>query len=155
MLIATGNWFLKEKPVIHSLRGIEDAAHAQLLGAPTLSSLRAERLSELHIFLHPSVCLVQSRFAIVTSLVWSLAHVYFLIVFRNRLAVAMNWCWNYVTFQRGTRLITGISGSRIEDVMPAVTTAPEGVGARDSGPVYAFKAQRHNNVDRQRSPQHV
>jgi NADH dehydrogenase len=47
-----------------------------------------------------------------------------LIGFRNRLAVAMNWCWNYVTFQRGTRLITGISGSRIEDVMPAVTTAP-------------------------------
>ena len=36
----------------------------------------------------------------------------------------MNWGWNYVTFQRGTRLITGISGSRIEDVMPAVMTAP-------------------------------
>jgi NADH dehydrogenase len=53
-------------------------------------------------------------------LLWSLAHIYFLIGFRNRLAVAMNWCWNYVTFQRGTRLITGISGSRIEDVLPAV-----------------------------------
>src|SRR5271165_5184489 len=26
-------------------------------------------------------------------LLWSLAHVYFLIGFRNRLAVAMNWCW--------------------------------------------------------------
>jgi hypothetical protein len=24
--------------------------------------------------------------------------------------------WNYVTFQRGTRLITGMSGSRIEDM---------------------------------------
>jgi NADH dehydrogenase len=57
-------------------------------------------------------------------LLWSLAHIYFLIGSRNRLAVAMNWCWNYVTFQRGTRLITGISGSRIEDVLPAVTTAP-------------------------------
>ena len=56
-------------------------------------------------------------------LLWSLAHVYFLIGFRNRLAVAMNWGWNYVTFQRGTRLITGISGSRIEDVMPAVMMA--------------------------------
>jgi NADH dehydrogenase len=61
---------------------------------------------------------------LVAWLLWSLAHIYFLIGFRNRLAVAMNWCWNYVTFQRGTRLITGISGSRIEDVMPAVTTAP-------------------------------
>ena len=47
---------------------------------------------------------------------WSVAHIYFLIGFRNRLVVAMNWAWNYVTFQRGTRLITGISGSRIEDV---------------------------------------
>jgi NADH:ubiquinone reductase (H+-translocating) len=61
---------------------------------------------------------------LVAWLLWSLAHVYFLIGFRNRLAVAMNWCWNYVTFQRGTRLITGISGSRIEDVMPALMTAP-------------------------------
>ena len=51
-------------------------------------------------------------------------HIYFLIGFRNRLAVAMNWGWNYITFQRGTRLITGISGSRIEDVMPVVMAAP-------------------------------
>jgi NADH:quinone reductase (non-electrogenic) len=40
----------------------------------------------------------------------------FLIGFRSRLSVAMNWAWNYVTFQRGTRLITGISGSRMEDM---------------------------------------
>lgn len=41
-------------------------------------------------------------------LLWCVAHVYFLIGFRNRLIVAMNWMWNYVTFQRGTRLITGV-----------------------------------------------
>lgn len=40
-------------------------------------------------------------------------------------------------------------------VMAAVTTAPVGVGAGDSGPVHTSKAQRYNNVDRQRSPQHV
>ncbi len=57
-------------------------------------------------------------------LLWSLAHIYFLIGFRNRLAVAVNWGWSYITFQRGTRLITGISGSRIEDVAPVVTPAP-------------------------------
>jgi NADH:ubiquinone reductase (H+-translocating) len=49
---------------------------------------------------------------------WSVAHIYFLIGFRNRLLVATNWAWNYVTFQRGTRLITGLSGSRIDDVAP-------------------------------------
>jgi NADH dehydrogenase len=46
-------------------------------------------------------------------LLWSLAHVYFLIGFRNRLSVAINWSWSYVTFQRGTRLITGLAGTRM------------------------------------------
>jgi NADH:ubiquinone reductase (H+-translocating) len=38
---------------------------------------------------------------------WSLAHIYFLIGFRNRFVVATSWLWSYFTFQRGTRLITG------------------------------------------------
>jgi NADH dehydrogenase len=38
---------------------------------------------------------------------WGLAHIYFLIGFRNRVAVATSWAWSYATFQRGTRLITG------------------------------------------------
>jgi NADH dehydrogenase len=49
-------------------------------------------------------------------LLWSVAHIYFLIGFRNRLVVATNWLWNYATFQRGTRLITGATGSRLEDM---------------------------------------
>jgi NADH:ubiquinone reductase (H+-translocating) len=49
-------------------------------------------------------------------LLWSAAHVYYLIGFRNRLAVMMNWMWNYFTFERGTRLITGLSGSRVQDM---------------------------------------
>jgi len=47
-------------------------------------------------------------------LLWSLAHIYFLIGFRNRLAVALSWGWSYLTFQRGTRLITGVTGARME-----------------------------------------
>ena len=65
-------------------------------------------------------------------LLWSLAHIYFLIGFRNRLTVAMNWGWNYLTFQRGTRLITGISGSRIEDVLPAVTARSAAAAVGDA-----------------------
>jgi Putative DNA-binding domain len=42
------------------------AAHARPLAAPALSSLRAERLNGSRVVLHPSVCLVQSRFPIVT-----------------------------------------------------------------------------------------
>ena len=40
-------------------------------------------------------------------MLWGLAHVYFLIGFRNRLAVLINWTWAYTTWQRGVRLITG------------------------------------------------
>lgn len=39
---------------------------------------------------------------------WSLAHIYFLIGLRNRFVVAFNWFWDYITFQRGARLITGV-----------------------------------------------
>ncbi len=38
-------------------------------------------------------------------LFWSAVHIYFLIGMRNRFVVALNWLWNYVTFQRGARLI--------------------------------------------------
>jgi NADH dehydrogenase len=40
-------------------------------------------------------------------MLWGLVHIYFLIGFRNRLVVALDWFWAYLTFQRGARLITG------------------------------------------------
>jgi NADH dehydrogenase len=36
-------------------------------------------------------------------------HIYFLIGFRNRAAVMLDWLWAYITWQRGSRLITGPS----------------------------------------------
>ena len=53
---------------------------------------------------------------LIAWLIWSVAHIYFLIGFRNRLAVVLNWGWNYLTFQRGTRLITGLTGSRMSPI---------------------------------------
>ncbi len=38
-------------------------------------------------------------------LLWGAAHVYFLIGFKNRLFVVLQWLWAYVTWQRGVRLI--------------------------------------------------
>ena len=37
---------------------------------------------------------------------WSIIHIYFLIGFRNRLMVFINWVWSYLTFGKGARLIT-------------------------------------------------
>ncbi|WP_068876578.1 MULTISPECIES: NAD(P)/FAD-dependent oxidoreductase [unclassified Phenylobacterium] len=38
-------------------------------------------------------------------LFWCAAHVWFLIGFRNRLQVVLDWIWSYLTFERGARLV--------------------------------------------------
>ena len=38
--------------------------------------------------------------------IWGLAHIYFLIGVRNRVAVALNWLWIYLSGDRSARLIT-------------------------------------------------
>lgn len=38
---------------------------------------------------------------------WGFVHIFFLIGTRNRLSVMLEWFWAYLTFRRGTRLITG------------------------------------------------
>ena len=40
--------------------------------------------------------------------IWGLAHIYFLIGLRNRLAVALSWLWIYVTGNRSACLITQV-----------------------------------------------
>ena len=39
-------------------------------------------------------------------LLWLFVHIFFLIGFRNRLLVMIQWAWSYFTFDRGARLIT-------------------------------------------------
>jgi NADH dehydrogenase len=42
-------------------------------------------------------------------LAWLLVHILFLIGFRNRLIVMIQWAWAYVSYQRNIRLITGVN----------------------------------------------
>jgi len=44
---------------------------------------------------------------------WLTAHIYFLIGFRNRLVVLIDWAWAYWTFERSARIVIG-SGGRPE-----------------------------------------
>jgi NADH dehydrogenase len=39
-------------------------------------------------------------------LVWLFVHIIFLVGFRNRIAVLIQWAWSYITFNKGARLIT-------------------------------------------------
>ena len=59
---------------------------------------------------------------------WLVVHLFFLIGFRNRLAVFRQWAWTYLTFSDGARLITGsqeLPGwNAAEDVSAAVITKP-------------------------------
>jgi NADH:ubiquinone reductase (H+-translocating) len=41
-------------------------------------------------------------------LFWSVVHIYFLVGVRDRFVVAFTWAWDYITFQRGARLITDV-----------------------------------------------
>lgn len=45
-------------------------------------------------------------------LIWSVAHVWFLVGFRSRLSVAISWLWSYLTYQRSARLIIGTVSTR-------------------------------------------
>ncbi|KRE89110.1 pyridine nucleotide-disulfide oxidoreductase [Frateuria sp. Soil773] len=38
---------------------------------------------------------------------WLVAHIFFLIGFRNRLVVMLDWAWSYCTWQRNARIIVG------------------------------------------------
>jgi len=61
-------------------------------------------------------------------LFWSAIHVYFLIGFRNRIVVTLDWLWSYVTLERGARLIS--SDVKPPDEKP-VMAAPRLVAAAE------------------------
>ena len=43
----------------------------------------------------------------VAWLIWAFVHIAFLIGFRNRILVMLQWAWSYFNYERGARLITG------------------------------------------------
>jgi NADH dehydrogenase len=45
---------------------------------------------------------------------WLFVHILFLIGFRNRVTVFVQWAWSYLTWQRGARLITGEVSAGLE-----------------------------------------
>lgn len=57
-------------------------------------------------------------------LLWSLIHVFYLIGFRNRFRVMAEWIWNYITFKRGVRLITGRIDPELEEESEKLSEDP-------------------------------
>lgn len=57
--------------------------------------------------------------------VWLVVHIAKLVGFRNRILVLVNWAWNYLSFERGVRLILPYSPPR-EPVQGKGSPPPEG-----------------------------
>jgi NADH dehydrogenase len=49
----------------------------------------------------------------VAWLAWLLVHIWYLIGFKNRVIVMINWAWSYVTYKRGARIIAAYGASEI------------------------------------------
>jgi NADH dehydrogenase len=58
-------------------------------------------------------------------MLWSLIHVAFLIGFRNKLLVMVNWAWQWLVQARGARLITGSPPVRVERAPDFRSRPPE------------------------------
>ena len=124
-------------------RYVASAIRGQVRGKPVGAAFRYRDFGQLAtIGRHSAICDF-GRFTVSGYPGWWLwggAHIYFLIGFRNRIAVAANWFWSYLTFGRGIRLITGDIGAKdlggrkrevVDEVLEAV--AEEGRGPRVRG----------------------
>ncbi len=56
---------------------------------------------------------------------WLVVHIFFLIGFRNRVAIFFQWAWTYLTFSDGVRLITGSQDLPGWGMQEVTTGAPE------------------------------
>ena len=68
-------------------------------------------------------------------LAWLFVHILFLIGFRNRVLVFIQWAWSYFTYERGARLITG------SDILPGASSLP--VEHSGSGEAEEISAMNH------------
>lgn len=89
---------------------VANAIAAQVAGRPALPPFRYRDRGQLATIGRKAAVIVFRRLRLKGWLawwLWGIAHIYFLISLRNRLIVATQWLWSYVSFERGARLITG------------------------------------------------
>src|SRR5204863_10070923 len=57
-------------------------------------------------------------------MMWLVIHLMNLVGFRNRLLVLVQWAWNYFTFDRSARLITGVQDDQVPASAKDVNAGP-------------------------------
>jgi NADH dehydrogenase len=84
---------------------------ARVTGAPSPAPFRYRHMGDLATIGRQAAVVKLGRLELTGFLgwlFWSVVHIFFLIETRDRLIVAFNWLWDYLTFQRGARLITEV-----------------------------------------------
>ncbi len=84
---------------------------ARIAGAATPGPFRYRHQGDLAAIGRRAAVVKRGRLELTGSLgwlFWSMVHIFFLIEIRDRFVVAFTWLWDYVTFQRGARLITRV-----------------------------------------------
>jgi NADH:ubiquinone reductase (H+-translocating) len=75
---------------------------------------------------------------------WLFVHIMFLIGYRNRVMVMVQWAWSYVTWQRGARLITGEVGADLAPPgKPLGTPGDEALPPSEGSPMSRDVRQAH------------
>jgi NADH dehydrogenase len=70
-------------------------------------------------------------------LAWLFLHVLFLVGFRNRVMVLLQWAWSFISYDRGARLITGPLRRSTDAAAAAASAAPVESGLGSAAPTEA------------------
>jgi NADH dehydrogenase len=84
---------------------------ARIAGKPAGSPFRYRHQGDLATIGRRAAVVKLGRIELkgfIAWLFWCVVHIFFLIDARDRVVVAFNWLWDYLTFQRGARLITQV-----------------------------------------------
>lgn len=63
---------------------------------------------------------------------WLVVHLMFLVGFRNRIVVLLNWAYSYFTYDRGLRLITGLKPAELQPPQPRRIRLTQVAGGADA-----------------------
>ena len=113
------------QPAIQGGRHVAAQIERRLAGRPTEPFRYHDRGSMATIGRHSAVADLPSGIhlgGVVGWLGWLVLHLAYLIGFRNRLVVFVNWCWNYLTFDRPSRLLSGGAVEIDRDLEPQDST---------------------------------
>jgi NADH:ubiquinone reductase (H+-translocating) len=101
-------------------------------GAPARPPFRYHDKGNMATIGRASAVVATKRFArhgLLAWLLWWAVHIMFLVGFKNRVFVMLQWAWSWLTFSRGARLITGPIGP----LPPVRSITPHGEPALPDG----------------------